>query len=412
MLQASSLVDSAADRALRQSTAWRLRGFYTAFFIVAGLHLPFWPLWLANRGMDETQIGVLLAVAMLGRIAGNPIIGHLADAYGERKRPIVISALLSMAAFSMYAPADGFWQLFAVSAFFGLVWSGVMPLAESLAMMAVLRHKLQYGRIRLWGSLSFMVTAAIAGVALEGRSVELVFWAIWCAGWFVVLSSFTLPDVRPPTPIPPPAPAAVAGARPLSRPWPVLVLLGNRWFVLFLAVVGLAQASHAVLYAFGTIHWRAAGLGNDVIGLLWAEGVIVEIVLFAYGSRLLHRFGPLGLLLIGTAAGVVRWLAMALTDDLASLIAIQALHALTYAAAHLGAMHFIAQATRHELSATAQSLYAVSAAGVAMGLAYWIAGPLYHALHGGAFAVMAGVSLAALAGTAVLKAGWDGKPLG
>jgi MFS transporter, PPP family, 3-phenylpropionic acid transporter len=410
MLQTPALIDIAADRALRRHTVWRLRGFYTVFFVVAGLHMPFWPLWLASRGMDETAIGLLLAVAMLGRIVGNPVIGHLADAYGERKRPIVISALLSMAAFSLYGVADGFWQLFAVSAIFGLVWSGVMPMAESLAMMAVYRHKLQYGRIRLWGSASFMVTATLGGIALEGRSVDLVFWAIWIAGWFVVLASFSMPEVRPPAA---PAPPATSGdSPPPGRPWPVRVLLGNRWFALFLIVVGLAQASHAVLYAFGTLHWRAAGLGNGVIGLLWAEGVIVEIVLFAFGGRLLHRFGPLGLLLVGTGAGVVRWLAMALTDDLAALVALQALHALTYAAAHLGAMHFIAQSTRHELSATAQSLYAVAAAGVAMGLAYWIAGPLYHALHGGAFAVMAGVSLAALAGTLVLRARWDGKPLG
>jgi PPP family 3-phenylpropionic acid transporter len=149
-----------------------------------------------------------------------------------------------------------------------------------------------------------------------------------------------------------------------------------------------------------------------VIGLLWAEGVVAEIILFAVGTTLTRRLGPVNLLLAGAAAGIVRWSATAFTGDLAALVVLQALHAFTFGAAHLGAMHFLAQNVATRLSASAQSLLATFSGGVALGLGMMAAGPLYGALGGRAFLAMALLSAIGAAGTVALALLWRGQRIG
>jgi PPP family 3-phenylpropionic acid transporter len=152
---------------------------------------------------------------------------------------------------------------------------------------------------------------------------------------------------------------------------------------------GLIQASHMVFYGFGTLHWRAHGISDGVIGWLWAEGVIAEIVLFWYGAPLLRRFRPAGLMLLGGGLGAVRWIATGLTADVTFLVGLQALHGFSFGATHLGAMHFLKDHARAGLSATAQGLHSALAMGLLGGLTMMGAGPLFGAVGAGAFQVMA-----------------------
>jgi PPP family 3-phenylpropionic acid transporter len=184
--------------------------------------------------------------------------------------------------------------------------------------------------------------------------------------------------------------------------------LRNPVFVLFLAATGLLQASHAVYYGFATLHWRAAGLDEAVIGALWAEGVVAEILLFVASGAFVRRLGPQGLLLLAAVGGMVRWTATAYSTGLGVLFAAQTLHALTFAAAHLAAMHFIARAAPPELSATAQTVYAAVGMGIVFGAAMWAAGGLYAAFGGGAFLAMAGLSTAGGLLALLLAARWRG----
>jgi PPP family 3-phenylpropionic acid transporter len=173
----------------------------------------------------------------------------------------------------------------------------------------------------------------------------------------------------------------------------------------------MVQASHAAYYGFATLHWRAAGLSDGAIGALWAEGVVAEIVLFAFSGAIAKRFGPARLLLIGAAAGVVRWGVLGWTADLAVVAAVQWLHALTFAATHLGAMHFLVRAIPREHSATAQTLYAALGVGVLMGVAMIISGEIYGALAGAAFYAMAVMSALGGLASIVLARSWQGSRL-
>ena len=361
--------------AAKHLTAVRLSLFYAAFFVVIGILVPFWPVWLASRGLGTAEIGVLVAVGISVKVIGNPLMAHIADRHGRRRRLIVLLAAGALAAFALFRMAEGFWAILGVTVAFHFFWSAIMPLGENLTLLTTRAEGLDYGRLRLWGSISFIAAAVLVGRTLVEAPEDLVFWLALAAIAATLAVCTLLPDTRPP-------PAEVPR-------FPVLEVLADRTFLAFLAAATLVQGSHAVYYAFGTLHWRSAGYADDVIGWLWAEGVIAEIVLFAAGAGLARRLGPARLIALGGLGAAVRWTATGLSDDLPVLVTVQALHAFTFGAAHLGAMMYIARNVPPSMSATAQSLYSAVVMGLGIGLATTVSGPLYGAFGGGAYLAMA-----------------------
>ncbi len=358
----------------------RLALLYTGVFAVVGVRLPFWPVWLESRGLDAAEIGIVLSAALWVKVVSNPLIAQVSDRLGERRRPMIVLSLGALGVFALFALARGFWELLAVSLLAGVFFAPIMPLTENLTLLVSYTRGLDYGRIRLWGSLSFIAAAALCGRLLLGRSPDIVLWLMLGGLGFTALVCFALPDIHPP--------------RAEPRAAPVRRLLAQPMFLVFLLSAGLIQASHIVYYGFATLHWRGQGIADDVIGWLWAEAVVAEVLLFAASGAVVRRVGPVGLLVLGGLAGVVRWSLTGLSAGLAALVVLQALHALTFAAAHLGAMHFLARTVPPELSATAQSLYSAGPMGVALGLTMLLSGALYAALGAAAFHVMAAMALA------------------
>jgi MFS transporter, PPP family, 3-phenylpropionic acid transporter len=179
-------------------------------------------------------------------------------------------------------------------------------------------------------------------------------------------------------------------------------VLADRTFLWMMAAAACAQASHSVYYGFSTLHWRSVGHSDTLIGLLWAEGVVAEIVLFAAAAPLMRRLGPEKMLALASLAGVIRWTVLAWTDWLPVLVVVQALHAFSFGAAHLGAMHFIGRSLPPALSATAQSLYSVAAIGIAVGAATAVSGALYETWGSGAYLAMTGLCVLGLTAARML----------
>ncbi|MDZ3836954.1 MAG: MFS transporter [Rhodospirillales bacterium] len=356
--------------------AARLAAFYFAFLAVYGVQIPFWPVWLAAHGLGPTDIGVIVAVGVGARLIGNLVTAHVADRSGERRRLMLALAVAGLAAYGLFVLVDGFWGILAVSIVSSLLFPPIMALGESLTMTGVGRFGLDYGRIRLWGSLSFILAAAVSGHVLVEAPPSAILWMVLATVAATALACAVLPDLR-------------TDAAPVSAGLPLTRVLADRGLILMLAAAGLIQGSHAVYYAFGTLHWQAAGISDDVIGLLWAEGVVCEIVLFAAGGAVLRRVRPPWLIAIAGGLAVLRWLVLGTTTALPAVVAVQALHAFSYGAAHLGAIHVIAKAVAPALSATTQSLYAALVMGLALGSMLLAAGPLYEAFGGGAYFAMA-----------------------
>ncbi|MBB4285065.1 MFS transporter [Roseospira goensis] len=374
---------------------------YGAMFTVIGILMPFWPPWLESRGLGAVEIGVVMAASQWSKVLVNPVVGHWVDATGRRKPTMVALAVASLVCFLALTPQTGFWPLLLLAVPATACLAALMPLAETIALGLVRTTGADYGRMRLWGSLTFMVAAIGAGAALDVISVAIVPAGILGALVLTLAATLLLPGDGHRDPR---APGPESGGG-LGR------LLREPRFVLFLACAGLAQASHAPYYGFSTLHWRAAGLSETTIGLLWAVGVVAEIGLFAVSNRALARLGPMGLLLVAAGGGLLRWTVTAATTHPGALFAVQGLHALTFAAAHLGAMHFVARAVPQSHAVRAQGLYSALAMGALLGVAMMAAGWLYARADGAAFLLGTALSAGALGAGLLLARRWDGGTL-
>ena len=216
---------------------------------------------------------------------------------------------------------------------------------------------------------------------------------IWFSGALLVIggmAALLLPKL-------PGGNAAHSGARPpIVRDWALLFRLAVYRRVLIIAA--LVEGSHALHDAFSVIRWRSAGIDLPIVGLLWSESVLSEVVVFLLiGPRLVRQFGPGGACALAAGAGVVRWTVAAFTTDPVLLGFVQPLHGLTFALLHLACMRLIVQVVPVRLAATAQSIYGTMCIGLATALLTLASGLLYERMGGNAFLVMAGALFAGAA---------------
>jgi len=374
----------------------RLSAFYFAHFVLLGIALPYWPVWLQSRGLGPVEIAVILSVGRWASVVTTPLFATLADRRGEIKILLILLTSGVLASYTANHFAHGFGALLAIAVCTAIFASPVMPVCESLTMLHAVRGHVDYGRVRLWGSISFMLATFAGGALLEAVNPDAILWAITGCTGVTILVAACLPDTRSELV------ARRRGAFGQLARHPVMLL--------FIVTVAFLSSSHATMYAFGTIYWRQADLSEAFIGTLWAEGVIAEILLFAVGAVFMRRIRPADAMLLAASGGVLRWTVLALSTEPAALIAVQWLHALTFGAAHLGGMAFIVQAAPVGFSATVQSLYATFGMGAASALAILMVGPLYAKYGGpGAYYAMTGLSLLGGMAALILRRAWDGR---
>lgn len=345
--------------------ALRLSVLYGGMFLVIGIMMPFWPVWLEAKGLSPSEIGLIIAAGSIVRVFVGPLTARIADRTGERKRPMIVLSILGFIMFMPFALVDGFWAILLLQALFAGMFGPMMPLSESLTMIGAKRHGLDYGRIRLWGSITFIIGASGVGFFLKGAEPDLIWTSIAIAFGLFALATLIIPDYR------------ASPGEPDSTP--IRQVLKDRTFLIFICATLCIQGSHGLMYTFGTLNWIRAGFDEGTIGLLWAEGVVAEVILFVFAAGVVRRIGPARLIALGGLAAAIRWFAMGLTDDLWITVVLQLLHAFTFGASHLGAVYFISDRMPDNVSATAQTLYALMVSGLGIGLTSYVSGHLYEA---------------------------------
>ena len=274
-----------------------------------------------------------------------------------------------------YVAAAGFLPLLVIATAQGIASSAINPLADSLALSLAREGRIEYGPVRAVGSATFMVATAVAGWLLTRVGSWLVPWLLAVGYGASGFLSLFLPEAA----TPPAAPRAFAG----------LMLFGNPAFRLAVGCTALIQGAHAAYYGFAALFWRSQGYSDTVIGLLIAEGIIAEILLFARGRRLVERLGPAGLTACAAGASIVRWTVTAMAPPLPVLAVVQLVHAATFAMQHLSAMLVLSRFVPVERAATGQALHAALGYGAPTGLMMLLSGWIYARYGGLVFVVMA-----------------------
>lgn len=344
---------------------------YVLLFGATGVSLPFAGLWLSAQGFTGAQIGVLLAAPMLARIVTGPAIAIWADGFRRRRSPIAILGLAAALGYGGAGLADGVILQ-------GLLWfvaatamAGLIPLTDVLTLALARRHRFAFAWPRGFGSAAFVVANVLMGAVLTRASVDWIIVWIAAAGALMALTAATLLPEEPVTDGP-----ATAGRERLAG---LARLTTDPVFMIAIIAIGAVQATHGFYYAFSAIVWKGQGINETTTGLLWATSVVVEIAFMWWLEPWRRRrgIGPWMMLMIGGAAAIARWTALAFLPPLWLLWPLQALHALTFAATYLAGVEIIEKLAPPGGHTAAQTLNSVMAAGVLIGLSTLAAGPLY-----------------------------------
>jgi len=347
---------------------WPFAALSAGYFAHIGFFNPYLPLWLQELGYGLWAIGLLTALQSATRMFAPYLWAWLGDRSGEPVRWLrlcaVAALLISLALWWQPAP----WWLPVVLFLLFTHAGGMMPLSETVLAHAVTQGGVfdarRYGRVRLWGSLGFLVTVLAAGAWFEGHGLSS----------FPAWSNLTLVLVLAAVWAIPPwhdTPHAT-GAGPDARVWPVLRQPVVAWFF---ASAFLHVLAHVFVYFFFSLYLDRLGYSKGTIGALWAFAVVLEIGWFFAQGRWLPRW-RLGSWLV--LASVLMTLRMGATAwggaSLVVLLAAQAVHAITFAAHHTVCVALVNRHFGGRLRARGQALYSV--------IAYGCAGVLAGALGG------------------------------
>jgi PPP family 3-phenylpropionic acid transporter len=362
-----------------------LSAVYAALFVAPGFYLPFFPVFLASQGFSPEAIGIAIGIPMGIRLFANPIAGILSDRSGRPRRFLAVVGVGAASAFMLMAILPGTGAVLLLVALASLFWGPAFPLTDAFGVRLARERGADYGRARLWGSVAFIGANVALGVALEVLPPAAIVWLIAASLVLFALSVQMLPRLHTPA-------AKVAAAPPKI----------NAKVVLAVFAAACVQASHAALYAFGSIHWNASGISSSFIGFLWGAGVAAEVVVFYFATVLLRRFSSIDLILIGGVSAVVRFALTALDPPQALLVPLMMMHAFSFTATFLGMVTIAGESGGEGAQGRAQT-YASAAVGIAMLLATFAAGLLY--AQYGAYAFL-GSSVIAAFGCVLALLAW------
>ncbi|MFA4894172.1 MFS transporter [Brevundimonas sp.] len=372
------------------TAARRLALQYVLLFGATGVSLPFAGLWLSSRGLSGAQIGTLLAIPMLARIVTGPLLGVWADGFRLRRTPIALLGVVMTLGYGAAGLVDGY-LAWAVCWFVGATAMGVLvPLTDVLNLRLAGRLGYTFALPRAFGSVAFVAANMAMGAMLLTLPADaIIIWLVVASLGLAVVAVLALP----PEPVGEGAPLRGRERfRGLGR------LVRDPTFMTAIFAIGAVQAAHAYQYGFSAILWKAEGISEAVTGQLWAFGVVAEIALMWLFEPWRRRVGvsPWSMLVVGAAAAVLRWSAMALAPPLWMLWPLQGLHALTFAATFLAGIQIVERLAPRDSQTAGQMLSSVLSAGVLIGLATAASGTLFDRYGASGYWAMAAMAAAGL----------------
>lgn len=374
------------DKGVVSPSAAPIAAYYLVLCGAMGLYLPYLSLYLSSVGLSDAAAVRVQAVLPFMSLFVPPLLGLVADA--RHLRVWLLRGLSAAAAllFAMLALAGSSAVAIAmVLAAFALARSPLLALTDATAHEHVRHHGGSYGRLRIWGSIGYLLATLLAGKLYDATSIGLMVWTTTAAFGVLVVCAQRM--------------TAVAPRREPGMLDEIRRLLRTRSLWLFLAAIAVGHMPAALYDTTLALHLAHLGHGKDFLGLVIALGVMAETVLIAASSAILARFRSEHLLVAAFVVGALRWLVLSMVTSRAAILAQAPLHAFSFGLYWISATMLMREYAGPRATAAGQGLLAA-----AIGT-----GSIVANLHGGALLERGGGQLlyaiaAGLAATAAVLA--------
>lgn len=369
----------------------RLAVWYFWYFAFIGAFLPYFALYLQSLGFSAGRIAVLMSLGQFMRLLAPLLWSWLADSGGQRVRIVVGATAAALASFSVVFLTEDFLGLLIGLSILHFFWSASLPLVEALTLGHLAGRTENYGRVRLWGSVGFILTVLGVGLLLDVAPIKSQLWVSWLLLAGTLISALTLTEVK---------------GHGRHGSGPIIDVMRQRKVVYLMASAMLMTAAHGTLYVFYSIHLVNQGYGKTLVGLLWTLGVVAEIFIFLWMPRISLRFSLRGILLACFALAVLRFLMIGwAVAFIAVLVIAQLLHAMSFGAHHAATVAALNHWFAPGQQARAQALYGSVAYGAGGLGGALLAGWMWESL--GAGLSFSASALLAAGGLALV---WHGVP--
>jgi len=330
---------------------WRLSRFYFFYYFFVGSFVPYWGIYLQSENFSPSSIGILLSLFQISRIVAPNFWGWLADHTGHRVKWIKLTSFLGLIGFIGIFWAKGFFWIFLVMSALSLFTSSTLPLAESLTLAHLATSDGHYSRIRLWGSIGFIVASLFLGYLIDLQGINILLWVLLITQAIIFFLSNTIPEAKE--------------IHHKKNDLSIWKIIKTPSVVALLIGCTLMVSAHGVLYNFYSIYLKEHGYSSAAIGWLWAVGVICEIFIFMLMPKILRRYSLKTILLISLFLGVIRFILIGASPDQFYLLLIaQMFHAATFGSFHAASIEVIAYFFKGRNQSRGQAIYNSVAYGI------------------------------------------------
>lgn len=325
----------------RSLTAIRL--FYAAYFAAMGLILPYFPVYLTDLGMTTLWVGIFVGALAATKVIAPPLAGLLLEYRNTNTRTfLLLTAGLATLASALLIPHWDMYWLLSIVIIFGFFWSAILPLTDGLSLVVSEISIMSYGRLRVWGSVGFVIASFAGGLYLVSDSISLFPWILTSLLVLTTLAAIGFPDLS--------TLSQHKNHQSTAQP--------NQKALIWLLFIGFCmQASHGAYYGFFSLYMLDAGYTGGEVGFFWILGVLAEIILMWYWSKGIQKASPVWVLGICLILASLRWFGLAITTNITAIVLLQLLHAASFAAFHLSAVAWVRKFAKPNRQTSAQGWY-------------------------------------------------------
>lgn len=323
---------------------WQLSSFYFFYFATLGGFLPYWSLYLKQLQFNAMEIGELSALMVATKVIAPNLWGWVADHIGKSLRIIRTVSFLAAVIFAGFFHHHSYLWVASITLGFSFFWNAALPQFEAATLFHLKKEPQHYSQIRLWGSIGFILSVLGIGCFIDFYSIE--YLPEWVITFLILIWLASL--LTPETTV----------KRHKEQGVSLFHLISRAEIIAFFVVYALLQVSHGPYYVFYSIYLNQFNYSSTVIGLLWALGVGAEVLLFVGMKRLLKWASLRTILLVSLILATCRWLLIAFLVEYFTLIVLaQLLHAATFGATHVVAIHMVHRYFGEQHQGKGQALY-------------------------------------------------------
>lgn len=370
----------------KQSYKYIISSQYFIYFGVLGIFLPYFNLYCYKLGFSGLQIGALSGLRSVALVIFPLIWGLLADRFNYRRPIYILCNFASTAVWIMYLFNTDFWSMLFITALYGMFFSPIISFLEAVTMDVLGDAKKSYGRIRAWGSISFIVMVVVLGKIIDQYSIDIILVLILAGSAVLAVISPGIPAIQ-------------ATKKDLLAPGAGSLL--DKQIIVFLFCAFLMLVSHGAYYGFFSIHLANMGFGSTFIGITWALASTAEILIMINSNKLFSRFSLQNVLFFSFLVAAARWMILFFAQSATVILLSQILHAITYGTFHMASILYIDRLAPEKAKTLGQAVNNALTYGLGLMVGFFVNGYVYEIT--GSFTLFLMSSCIALAGGLLFK---------